>query len=261
MKIAWLILMAAAAAFAQRDPAPQGLPPLDDAQQKALIEATIAHARAYPKELPDYLCTQITRRNEDPKGTNQWRTLETVSEQLTFIGGKQQYEVLHVNGKRAGENANRPAWAMPASDFTKFLEWTFDPKSQAEISWSNWDALRGHRVHLLGFTVRKEHSPWTIQKGKGEPITTGYFGVINVDAETGAILKLGIISTDLPKTYPVSAVSIELHWEYAKIGDHWYLVPFRADVHTKEGKALTWNEVEFHDYRKPGATSATAKAQ
>jgi hypothetical protein len=38
-------------------------------------------------------------------------------------------------------------------------------------------------------------------------------------------------------------------------------VPFRADVHTKEGKALTWNEVEFHDYRKPGATSATAKAQ
>lgn len=261
MKFAWLILVTAAAVFAQRDQTPQGPPPLDEAQQKKLIDETIAHARAYPKEMPDFVCTQVTRRNEDTKGTNQWRTLETVSEQLRFIGGKEQYETLHVNGKKVNENASRPGWVMPMSDFTKFLEWTFDPKSQAEITWSNWDALRGHRVHLLGFTVKKEHSPWTIQKGKGEPITTGYFGVINVDSETGAILKLGIISTDLPKTYPITAVSVELHWEYARVGDHWYLLPYRAEQHAKEGKALTWNEIEFRDYRKPGATSATAQAQ
>jgi hypothetical protein len=253
------LILAAAAAFAQKDQ-PTGPPPLDEAAQKKLIENTIAHARSYQKELPDFVCTQITRRNEDPKGINQWRTLETVNEQLTFLGGKQQYQTMAVNGKKVSGEPNRPGWVMPASDFNKYLEWTFDPKSQAEIAWSNWDALRGHRVHLLGFTVRKEHSPWTVQKGKGEPIQTGFIGVINVDAETGAILKLGVIATDLPKTYPVSALSIEMHWEFAKVGDHWYLVPFRAEEHTKEGKVTSWYEVEFRDYRKPGST-ATAQAQ
>lgn len=261
MKFFCMLMLAATAAFAQREPQPTGPPPLDEAAQKKLIEDTIVRAHAYVKELPDFVCTQVTRHNEDLKSTNQWRTLETVNEQLSFIGGKQQYEMIHVNGKKANENASRPAWVMPMSDFTKFLQWTFDPKSQAEINWSNWDALRGHRVHLLGFKVTKEHSPWTVQKGKGEPIQTGFFGVVNVDSETGAILKLGVIATDLPKTYPISALSLEMHWEFAKVGDHWYLVPFRAEEHTKEGKMLTWNEVEFRDYHKPGATAATAQAQ
>lgn len=260
MKFVCFSILAGTMAFAQSYQAPQGPPPLDDAQQKQLIQATLAKARAYPRELPDYVCTQITRRNEDQKGMNQWRTLETVSEQLSFIGGKQLYEMIHVNGKKVNENSSRPPWVMPMSDFTKFLEWTFDPKSQAEISWSNWDALRGHRVHLLGVKVLKANSPWVVQRGKAEPIKTGFFGVIDVDSETGAILKLGIVTTDLPKTYPVSALSVELHWEYAKVGDHWYLLPYRAEQHAKEGKAMTWNEVEFRDYRKPGAT-ATASAQ
>lgn len=254
------VMLTAAAAFGQRDQGPTGPPPLDEAQQKKVIEDTIAHARAYPKELPDFVCTQVTRRNEDLKGMNQWRTLETVNEQLTFVGGKAQYQTVAVNGKKVNGDSNRPGWLMPVGDFNKFLEWTFDPKSQAEIAWSNWDALRGHRVHLLGFSVKKEHSPWVVQKGKGEAIQTGFFGVINVDAETGAILKLGVIASDLPKTYPITALSIEMHWEFAKIGDHWYLVPFRAEEHTKEGKALSWYEVEFRDYRKAGAT-ATAQAK
>lgn len=131
MKLFCLLIFSAAAALAQRDQGPAGPPPLDDAQQKKLIQDTIAHARAYARELPDFVCTQITRRNEDTKGVNQWRTLETVNEQLSFIGGKEQYEMIHVNGKKVSENASRPSWVMPMSDFTKFLDWTFDPKSQA----------------------------------------------------------------------------------------------------------------------------------
>ncbi len=260
MRFFVFLIVSAAAAWAQRDQTPLGPPPLDDAQQKKLIEDTTARARAYPKEMPDFVCTQITRRNEDLKGVNQWRTLETVNEQLTFLGGKQQYEMIHVNGKKVNENAPRPAWILPVSDFTKFLEWTFDPKSQAQINWSNWDALRGHRVHLLGFKVLKANSPWVVQRGKGEPIQTGFVGVIDVDSETGAILKLDVVTSDLPKTYPVSAMSLEFNWEYAKVGDHWYLLPYHAEQHAREGKALTWNEVEFRDFHKPGAT-ATARAQ
>lgn len=257
-----LLALTAVAAFGQKDQ-PSGPPPPDDPMQKKIINDAIAKARLYTKELPDFVCNQVSRRSEDLKGTNQWKTLETVNQELTVIHGKEEYRMVAVNGKKVNADSSRPGWTLEADDFSRFLAWTVDPKSETEMSWSAWDALRGHRVHTLGFRVTKEHSQWTFQKGKGEPITLGYFGVINVDSETGAILKLGLIATDIPANYPANAVTMELNWEYAKVGDHYYLLPFKAEYHAKEGKTgktLTWNEVEYRDFHKPGSGAATAKA-
>lgn len=229
--------------------------PPDDAGQKKVIADATAQALSYWKDLPDFECRQVTRRNEDPKGLNQWRTLETISEQLSFVNHKEEYRTLAINGKKTS-NENRAGGLMKSSEFADMLSWIFDPKAKAEISWSQWDALRGHRVHVLGFRVLKENSRFVINKGKGGPVTAGLFGVINVDSESGSILKIGLVATDIPATYPVQQVAIELHYEFAKIGDHYFLVPLKADLHSKEGKAMIWNEVEFHDFRKP--TSETA---
>lgn len=250
-----------AAAYAQREQQTGPNPP-DEPSQKKIIEDTVAKARAYQKELPDFVCSQITIRNEDPKGMNQWKMLGSTNEELTFLHGKEDYKTLAVNGKKVSSEPNRPNVILDASDFTTNLNWTFDLTSEAQISWSNWDALRGHRVHVLGFRVAKEHSKFTVGKGKLQ-ISSGFFGVIDVDADSGAILKLGIVATDLPATYPMQAFSLELNWDFAKVGDHYYVLPYRADQHYKEGKkSLVWNEIEFRDYRKPGADSASAaKAQ
>ena len=58
--------------------------PPDEPSQKKLIEDTIAKARAYEKDLPDYVCSQVTIRNDDPKGTNQWKMLGSTNEELTY---------------------------------------------------------------------------------------------------------------------------------------------------------------------------------
>ncbi len=238
-----LLLLVAGHALAQP-------PDPDDDQKKKIIEAARARALAYSKELPDFTCRQVTRRSEDPKGLNQWRTLETINEQLDFIGHKEEYHTISVNGKKT---ENHSGGLMRSSEFADFLTWIFDPKYKAEIAWSKWDALRGHRVHELGFRVTPENSKFTVSKGKGQAVTAGMFGVIDVDSESWSILKLGIVATDIPAHYPVQGVATELHYEFAKLGDHYYLLPFKADLHSKEGKTQIWNEIEFHDFRKPEA--------
>ena len=225
-------------------------PPPDEETQKKIIEDARAKALAYSKELPDFVCRQVTRRSEDPKGTNQWRTIETINEQLSFIGRKEEYRTIAINGKKVS-NENRSGGLMRSTEFADFLNWIFDPKSKAEIAWSKWDALRGHRVHELGFRVTPENSKYTISKGKGQGVTAGMFGVIDVDSESGSVLKLGIVTTDIPANYPVQGVATELHYEFARLGEHFYVLPLKADLHSKEGKSLIWNEVEFHDFRKP----------
>src|SRR5262249_23350964 len=157
-------------------------------------------------ELPDFVCRQVTRRNEDPKGLNQWRVVETINEQLTLFNGKEDYKLLAINGKKTSEQARSPG-IMPSSKFADFLNWIFDPKVRAEISWSQFETLRGHRVHVLGFRVTKENSRYVLPKGKGQQATVGFFGVINVDAESGAILKIGLVATDIPTNFPIQGVA------------------------------------------------------
>ncbi len=246
IQICGIAALIACAAFAQPNPP-------DEETQKKIIAETAAKALSYSKELPDFICRQVTRRNEDPKGLNQWRTAETINEQLTFIKGREEYRTISINGKKTSGDQNRQSGLIHSTELADYLNWIFDPKAKADITWSQWDTLRGHRVHVLGYRVKPENSQYVISRGKGQQFTAGIFGVVSVDSESGSILKVGLIATDVPATFPIQGSAIEANYEFAKIGDHYYNVPLKVDLHSKEGKMMIWNEVEFHDYRKPDA--------
>lgn len=235
----------AAAACAQKDPPP---PPGAD-EQKKIIAAVTARALDYVKTLPDFVCTQVTRRNIDPTGTGQhWRLVETSNEELTFSDHKENYKVVAVNGKPASNASHHKS-----AEFRNLLGYIFDPKAQAELNWTNWDSLRAHRVHAIGFKVTQAHSLLTIAKSKGQPITAGLFGVVYADSETAEVLRIALAATDIPAKFPIQSVSFDVNYEFGKIGDQVYLLPLKVDQHSKDGKSMIWNEVEFRDFRKAGA--------
>lgn len=239
--------MVAASAFGQ-DP--------DAAAQKQIISDVTAKALEYLKNAPDFSCTQVLRHNVDASGTNtKWKLLDTIHERLTFVSQKEEYEVLSIGGKKPGNPENRPAGLMSLSEFNGLLADIFDPKAKAELSWGKWDSVRGHRVHEIGYKVTKDHSTLTIGK---KDLTVGLLGLLYADADTGAVLRITNVATDIPAKYPLQAVSMDLNWEYMKLGDQVVLVPIKADMHEKDGKSLVWNEIEFRDY-KPEAVKKSSR--
>ncbi|HLX46216.1 MAG TPA: hypothetical protein VKR43_22375 [Bryobacteraceae bacterium] len=250
--IFWTISLAARIAWAQAD---VPLPP-DDASQKKIVADVVARALQYSKELPEFACEVVTRRNVDPTGSRQhWKIVETVHEELTFAGNKEDYKTLSSNGKKGGDS--RPTAAVSSADFTNLVAWLFDPKNQTEMTWANWDSVRGHRVHAIGVKLKADRSPFTIGKGKNQ-MRAGLMGLVYADSDTGSILRIAVAATDIPAKYPTQSVALDLQYDFAKIGDHYFLLPFKAETQSKEGKVLTWNEVDFRDYRKPGAPAAAA---
>lgn len=240
----FLLLAAAAACRAQEGPAP-----LDEDEAKKVIADVRARAVAYSKELPNFVCTQVTRKNVDSTGTRQhWKLVDTYHEELRFEGDKEEYREISLNGKNTGGD-NRGN-GMPSSlEFSNLMSWVFDPKYNGLFSWSKWDSLRGHRVHELGFAVKKTDSQLTI--GKKTQIQCGMIGVADADSDTGSVMRIAVVAADIPKNFPIQGVSMDLHYDFAKIGDHYYLLPLKGDLQSKEGKALYWTEVEFRDYHKP----------
>ena len=57
-------------------------------------------------------------------------------------------------------------------------------------------------------------------------------------------------TSGIPPSFPLQQVSSTLDYDNAEIGDHQYVLPLRAVMRMREGRALFKNEVEFRLYRK-----------
>jgi hypothetical protein len=223
------------------------LPP-DEATQKQIVADVKAKAFDFDKNLPDFACTQLSHHNLDAKGTNQWKTLDTVSEQLRFVHHIEEYTMMAQNGKKMSGAEKRAAGLSSVKDFTDMLRFVFDPKAKAEIAWAQWDSVRGHRVHKLLFLVQKDNSDFKVGKGH---LQSGLAGFIYADSDTNAVLRLEMAATTIPKNYPVQGVAMDIIYDFTRMGDKIYLLPIKADFHEKQGKSVMWDEVEFKDFRQP----------
>lgn len=228
--------------------AQEGPAPLEDAEQKKLIGDMSARALQYSKELPDFVCTEIMRRNVDPTATSRhWKLTDTIHEEVTYQGKKEEFNEVLNNGRKTNGD-NRPSGLVSPADFADIISWIFDPRYKAVFQWAKWDSLRGHRVHEIAYVITQADSQLTLGKKQTK---AGMIGVVDVDADTAAVLKITVVATGLPKKGDVQAASFEFNYDYSKIGDHYYLLPLKADAQSREGHTLTWNEFEFKDYRKP----------
>ena len=46
-------------------------------EQSALLEPAREAALRYSDSLPDFICTEVVRRTQDPQGNGRWRSLST----------------------------------------------------------------------------------------------------------------------------------------------------------------------------------------
>ena len=75
------------------------IPPPSSIEQKAILDQIKEQALNYTDNLPNYICTQVTRRHVDPSGTENYSLADTVQEQLTFFDRKESYKVTMVNNR------------------------------------------------------------------------------------------------------------------------------------------------------------------
>ncbi len=72
--------------------------PSTDEQKRILAQLT-EYAHDYTKNLPDFICTQVTFQRVDPKGGEAWNLTGTVQEHLTYVEGHEDYKVVMVNNR------------------------------------------------------------------------------------------------------------------------------------------------------------------
>jgi hypothetical protein len=89
-------------------------------------------------------------------------------------------------------------------------------------------------------------------------ITPGYKGLIYVDRDSSAIMRITAEPVDMPASFPIQQVASVLDYDFAEIAGNSYVVPLKAVSRMRAGRYLTKNDIEFRFYKRFGA-EATIK--
>ena len=242
-----------AAAPAAPAPAVVSIPPPEPAEQRRVLEEVRENALNYTKNLPNYICTQVTRRHVDPTGSEGWRTADTVIEQLTFFEQRETYKVILVNNSPVTNNLGHDqlGGATSSGEFGSILHSIFAPETRTEFGWERWTTLRKRRTYVFSFHTGE--TMYQISHGPSkQSIHTRTHGSVFVDRDTKTVMRIHMECEGIPADFPIQSVSLDLDYDYGEIAGQEFLLPLHADIRSREGRMGSWNEVSYVSYRKFG---------
>ncbi len=239
-------------------PAARVIPAPDSIEQARMIAEMREKAINYTNSLPNYICLRVTSRKMDPSGTEFWREMDKVAEQLTFFDHEEKYKVISVSGHLVTNvDHNQLGGATSSGEFGYLLAEIFAPETDTEFVWDHWGTLRGKRMAVFAFRVRQSRSKYSIYHHESRrKVVAGYRGLVYADRDSNQVMRLSLQCEDLPADYPIQEVRITLDYEPTKIGDQEFVLPLKSDLRSREGRLLVWNETEFRSYRKFSADTS-----
>ena len=255
----------AAAKLAPPEPKPTPIPPPSSEEQAAILTEVRAYALNYSKTLPDFICTQVTRRFASPTpGTRYggsagsdptWYALDTLTIKLSYFEQKEDYKLILVNNSMTTQDYKTLGGATSTGDFGSMMREIFEPATQAKFEWDHWGTLRGRRVMAFSYAVAQFRSQWHITYDRKLDIVPAYKGLVYVDKETHQIMRVTLAAEDLPATFPVRRAETVLDYDFQEISNHTFLLPLKATTIMASSEYLTKNDEEFRVYRKYSAES------
>jgi len=238
------------AELAPAEPAPSA------ANQQDILARIAKGALRYQGEVPDFLCEEsITRSEASTKTPVRWKQLDTLEEELGFVGGRETHTLLRINGKPT-RVSHEELDGMRSDGLLQFVmvpSWIFGAQVNTRFDWSRWETRAGRRVAVFAFQVPPSISTHPLVN-KSTSFLVGYHGLVYADPTTGDMARLEA-AMDAPKDFPFQEDAFEIDYGQVDIAGQPFLLPVKSVGWVREGKQLTRNEIEFGEYRKYGAAA------
>lgn len=226
-------------------------------EQGKIIQETREYARNYIKNLPNFICVQVTRRYVDTSGSgNSWRLDDTITTRLSYNEHHEDYQVVLVNNTPVtNKRMEDLGGTVSTGEFGTMLQQIFDEDSHATFDWDHWGTLRGRPTYVFSYDIERQYSKFHVIAEKTLDIVPAYRGLIYIDEDTKMVTKLTLVPHDMPADFPIKDVKSQLDYDFVKIGDSEFLLPLKSANTSRQTRYMSKNEIEFRLYRKFGTES------
>jgi hypothetical protein len=255
-------LMAAKPIVPQAPPTP--IPPPSSEEQAAIISDVREYALNYSKNLPDFICTQVTRRYAAPMpGTRwggsslsepSWQAQDVLQIRLSYFQQKEKYTVVLANNTIVNKDYEQMGGSKSFGEFGSMLREIFEPSTEARFEWDHWGTLRGKRVMAFSYHVLQSRSQYRLVVEDAKlSIITAYRGLVEVDPDIHVVMRVSTIAENIPADFPIRKADDVLDYDFQEISGHTFLLPLKSQVFMSGGEVLTKLDEEFRLYRKYSA--------
>jgi hypothetical protein len=240
-------------------------PPPDAAAQQAILDGIRKTAQRYQDQLPDFVCTLLTKRFEDRGGTGKhYKQRDSDEVEFRSVGRVPHRQVLKVNNKPARKEAPdgfRSDALLPVVGFLP--DWLLGPDAKTRFQWVRWDSQAGERVGVFRpvavFRLDERPSDSRLQlRNNFGAATVGLHGFLYADPAASTVLRLEL-QLEIPRDGLMDAFESSFDLDYGSVfiaGQEFFL-PVRtvAQMRTVAG-TLARNETQVVRYQKYAADSS-----
>jgi len=228
-------------------------PPPDSIEQGKILQEVREYVLNYTKNLPNFICVQVTRRDVDSSGKGSaWRNVDTITAKLTYNGQHEDYEVILKNNQPlTNVKMEDLGGTTSAGEFGTMMKDIFEPESRARFDWDHWATLRGRRALVFAYDIEQQYSQYHIEeKDSKRSVVPAYRGLVYIDRDTHMVTKITLDPYGIPPDFPIHDVHVTLDYDLQKIADGEYMLPLKSVLTSKVDRYATKNEIEFRMYRK-----------
>jgi hypothetical protein len=265
-----LMRLADTAAFLE-PPAADAIPdprPDTDTQRHMLWMAE-QYAASSASQLPDLSATRQATHFEAPfsgdpdsagDGTKPMQRADAHTRTVTFRNGRE------VPVELAGAPDHESALGLTAKgEFGPMVSQVMNDVLQAQTVFLRWEQGPGDPAAVFYYNVPGDASHFDIDVGVGSQLRTvhpAYQGEIEIDPETGAILRLTEVAV-LPRPLEAERVAIEVEYAPVTIGDRTCICPAKSVVLSRMPKladgapdrgssplVTQLNDIEYSEYHE-----------
>ena len=221
---------------------------LDSVRQLAL-----AHTQA----LPDFVCTQKTKRMAKLGETGEWKLVDQIVAEVSYYSGKEHYKILTIDNRPPTTKADvKIAGFLSEGDFGNSLFQLFAPESNTSFSLEGSERVNKRITVRVRYYIPKTNSKFYIGLG-AQKLTTAYGGRFWVDLASQQVVRLESEARDIPRSFPVEKSLHSTEYDLVEIGRQQYWLPVRSSVYLQLRNSrypvmYVKNDIEYTEYRKFG---------
>lgn len=220
---------------------------------RELLERARQRALSFTAELPDFVCTQITKRSDNQgQGDAALKKRHDVVTKVQFVGGAESYLTLTVDGKPSQRHIRE---ISGMGEFGSALQALFRPDSPARFFHQGDSLVDGQPAVAFAVTHPSGYQLYTGVLHDGtlqDFVRVGYEGRLHIAKDGSEVLRIvGERIFGVPADFPVRQARFQIDYGPVDIEGATYWLPLRSrDVLVGRRGWINQNENKWMNYSR-----------
>jgi hypothetical protein len=176
---------------------------------------------------------------------------------VTYEDGKESYRDIKSNGQPVTDTklVNSGTWST--GQFGGDVRSLFDTSNKVDFQFVNQSQLDGRRVLLFRYRIaHQDVRMWRLHV-QNQVSAPPYHGQLLIDEDSGTLLRLQVVATEIPRAFPMRTAEVETDYEAVSFADGTsFVLPIESVINASDHDGRhNSNVLQFRNCHKFRATA------